>query len=142
MYAKTITYEDYNGTTRTEEFFFNLNKTEVIGWLVQNGDYTLDAKLEQLSKENNNQEILKIFEDLVQMSCGKKSLDGRRFDKSPEAKADFLETEAYPKMLSEMLADAKVAADFINKIIPKDLSDEIEKMMKNNPEQFAVITGQ
>ena len=30
MIKKTITYEDYNGVERTENFYFNLNKAEVL----------------------------------------------------------------------------------------------------------------
>ena len=30
MLKKTITYEDYNGNTITEDFYFNLSKAEVI----------------------------------------------------------------------------------------------------------------
>ena len=30
MLKKTITYKDYNGTERTEDFYFNLTKAEVM----------------------------------------------------------------------------------------------------------------
>ena len=30
MLKKTVTYTDYNGTERTEDFYFNLSKAEVI----------------------------------------------------------------------------------------------------------------
>ena len=29
MYVKTITYTDYDGEERTENFYFNLNKAEI-----------------------------------------------------------------------------------------------------------------
>ena len=29
MLKKTITYKDYNGVERTEDFWFNLNETEI-----------------------------------------------------------------------------------------------------------------
>ena len=30
MLKKTITYVDYNGTERTEDFYFNLTKAEIL----------------------------------------------------------------------------------------------------------------
>ena len=30
MYKKTITYTDYNGVERTEDFWFNLSKAELV----------------------------------------------------------------------------------------------------------------
>ena len=30
MLKKTITYTDYNGNSRTEDFYFNLTKTELM----------------------------------------------------------------------------------------------------------------
>ena len=33
MLKKTITYTDYNGTTRKEDFYFNLTQAEVTGGL-------------------------------------------------------------------------------------------------------------
>lgn len=134
MYKKTITYTDYDGNKRTEDHYFNLTKAEIIKWLTTSGDYTLDKVFEKLSSERNGREIMNIFEGLITMAYGKKSLDGRRFDKSEEAKRDFLETEAYSVLFSELVTDASKAAEFMNNIIPNELAEEIEKVMKENPE--------
>lgn len=32
MLKKTMTYEDYNGVPRTEDFYFNLTPAEVTRW--------------------------------------------------------------------------------------------------------------
>jgi 5'-deoxynucleotidase YfbR-like HD superfamily hydrolase len=77
---------------------------------------------------------MEIFADLIYMSYGRKSLDGRRFEKSEEIKRDFMETEAYSVLFTELVTDAKKAADFINAIVPKELSDEIERIIKENPD--------
>lgn len=132
MLKKTIKYEDYEGIIREEDFYFNLSKAEVIRWLTTNGDYTLDKVLEKLSKERNGKEIMKIFEDLIHLSYGKKSIDGRRFEKTEDIWKEFYETEAYSELFMELVTDAKKASDFVNKIIPKTFSDEINKIMKEN----------
>lgn len=133
MYKKTITYTDYDGNQRTEDYYFNLSKAEIIKWLTTSGDYTLDKVFEKLYAERNGKEIMNVFEELLYQAYGKKSLDGRRFDKSEEVKRDFMETEAYSVLFTELVTDAKKAGDFINKIIPRDLAEEVEKIMSENP---------
>lgn len=133
MLKKTITYTDFNGNERTEDFYFNLNKSEVIKWLTTNGDYTLDKLLERLSKERNGKKIMEIFEGLIHTSYGRKSLDGRKFEKNDAIWKDFYETEAYSVLFTDLVTDAKKAADFVNQIIPKELSEEISKIVAANP---------
>lgn len=134
MLKKTITFEDYDGNTRTEDHYFNLNKAEVIKWLTTSGEYTLDKVLERLSTERNGKKIMEIFEDLIHLSYGRKSLDGRKFEKTEEIWNDFCQTEAYSILFTEIVTDAKKASDFVNKIIPKDLAHEVEKIISENPE--------
>lgn len=136
MLMKTIEFEDYDGNTRTEDHYFNLNKAEVIKWLTTTGDYTLDKVLDRLSSERNGKKIMDIFEGLIRLSYGKKSLDGRKFEKSDEIWNDFYQTEAYSVLFTELVTDAKKAADFVNQIIPKSLSTEVERIIKENPEQL------
>lgn len=134
MHVETIKFEDYDGNAREEKHYFNLNKAEVIKWLTTSGDYTLDKVLERLSTERNGKKIMEIFDNMIHLAYGKKSLDGRKFEKSDEIWNDFYQTEAYSTLFTELVTDAKKAADFVNKIIPKDLADEVEKIIKDNPE--------
>lgn len=134
MLMKTISYVDYDGNKRTEEHFFHLNKAEVIKWLTTSGDYTLDKVLERLSKERNGKKIMEIFEDLIRQSYGRKSVDGRKFEKTEEIWNDFYHTEAYSILFTELVTDAKKAAEFVNAIIPNDLATEVEKIIKDHPE--------
>lgn len=129
MLKKTITYEDYDGNERTEDFFFNLSKAEVVDWLTTSGGYTLDKVMEKLIKTENSKEIMEIFKDLIYRSYGEKSLDGRRFIKSKEVKDNFVETEAYSVLYMELIGDAQKASAFFNGIIPKDLAAEVNKIM-------------
>lgn len=134
MLKRTITFENYDGVTITEDFYFNLSKAEIIKWLTTSGDYTLDKKLERLFKERNGKEIMNIFDELLTISFGKKSIDGHLFDKSEEVKKEFLYSPAYSIIFTELVTDAKKAAEFVNAIIPKDMAEEIEKAMKDNPD--------
>lgn len=133
MLKKTIEFVDYDGNKRKEDHYFYLNKAEVIKWLTTTGDYTLDKVLDRLSTERNGQKIMAIFEELIHLSYGRKSLDGRRFEKSEEIWEDFHQTEAFSNLFIELVTDARKAADFVNQIIPSSLSDEVEKLMKESP---------
>lgn len=133
MYKKTITFTDYEDNTRTEDHYFNLNRSEIIKWLTTTGDYTLDKVLERLSTERNGKKIIEIFENLIHLSYGVKSLDGRKFEKSEEIWNNFYQTEAYDVLFTELVTDARKAADFVNKVIPKDLAAEVEKIIRENP---------
>lgn len=134
MHSREITYTDYDGNTRTEKFLFNLNKAELIQWLSTTGDYTLDKVLLRLAEKRNGKEVMKIFEDLIYLTYGEKSLDGRRFDKSEEVKKNFMQTEAYSMLFTELVTDGAKAAEFIRAVIPKELTDELEEVFKNNPD--------
>ncbi len=134
MLVKKIKFTDYDGNKREEEHYFNLNKSELIKLLVSTGgDYTLDKAFEKIYKERNGKEIMDTFENLIRMSYGKKSLDGRKFEKNDEIWNDFYQTEAYDILFTELVTNAKAAAEFINGIIPKNLSNEVADMIKKDP---------
>lgn len=65
MYVRKILYTDFHGNKREDEFYFNLNKAEVIKWLTTTGDYTLDKVLQKVAKERNGKQIIEIFEDML-----------------------------------------------------------------------------
>lgn len=135
MLKKTISYTDYDGNERKEDFYFNLTKAEIIEWLRStDGSYTLDKYMERIAKEKNGRKIIETFKDIIWRSYGEKSLDGRRFIKSDEVKLAFTETEAYSILFTELVTDAKKAADFMNAIVPLDLVEEIKKIMEENPD--------
>lgn len=134
MLKRTIKFEDYDGNKRTEDHYFNMNKSEVIKWLTTSGDYTLDKVMDRLTKERNGKEIMRIFEEMIKISYGKKSLDGRKFEKSEEIWNDFYQTEAYSELFTDLVTDAVKAAEFFNGIIPKQLGDEVKKIMDQYPD--------
>lgn len=136
MLIKTIEFVDYDGNKRKEQHYFNLNKAEVIKWLTTAGDYTLDKVLDRLSNERNGKKIMEHFENMIRLSYGRKSLDGRKFEKSEEIWNDFYQTEAYSVLFTELVTDAKKAAEFVNGIIPKNLADEVTKLIKEHPEEI------
>ena len=120
MIKKTIAYEDFNGQTREEDFYFNLTKAELTEMeLSMNGG--LSQLLEKIIKENDQKQIIEYFKKIVLGSYGVKSLDGRSFVKSDELRTEFASTMAYSELFMELATDAEKAAEFVNGIMPKGL---------------------
>lgn len=120
MIKKTITYMDYNGTERTEDFYFNLSKAE-IAEMELSVDGGLSKMLEDVVNSKDNKQIVKIFKELVLNAYGEKSPDGRRFIKSKELSDGFSQTEAYSEIFMELALDANAAAEFVNGILPANM---------------------
>ena len=120
MLKKTVTYVDYNGIERTEDFYFNLSKAEIteMELSVEGG---LSKMLEDVVNSKDNKQILSVFKEIILKAYGEKSVDGRRFVKSKELSEEFAQTEAYSELFIELALDEKAAADFINGIMPANL---------------------
>lgn len=118
MLKKTITYIDFNGVERTEDFYFNLTKAEIaeMELEVPGGMTTM---IERITKTQDTPSLIKVFKDLILRSYGKKSDDGRRFIKNAELIDEFKDSEAYSELFMELATDADAAAAFVNGITPK-----------------------
>lgn len=127
MLKKPITYVDYNGVERTEDFYFNLTKAEIVKMQSSvKGGY--DVRLKGIAADLNGANIMEFFEDLIAKSYGEKSDDGRRFMKSEEISKAFMETPAYDVLFEEMVTNADAASNFVNAIMPADVT---KKALKN-----------
>lgn len=117
MVKKTINYTDYDGNTRTEDFYFNLNKAEVaVMELSINGG--LSQMLKKIVEEKDSKQMVEMFKDLILRAYGQKSDDGRRFVKNQELRDAFSQTEAYSDLFMELASNPEAAATFVNGIIP------------------------
>lgn len=130
MLTKTITYKDYDGTERTETFYFNLNEAE-IARMHLTIDGGMKAYINKIVNAKSNIEIIKFFDKILEASYGVKSDDGKRLIKSPELFKAFTETEAYNILYIELLGNqGKNAADFIQAIIPDVENSDTLKVIK------------
>lgn len=131
MLKKTITYTDYNGVERTEDFYFYLSKAD----LMEMEMGTTGGFAEMIQKVVNAQDapaIIKIFKDLILKAYGEKSADGKRFIKNNELREAFSQTEAYSQLFMELATDSDAAAKFVNGIMPADVSEKIQNNAETN----------
>lgn len=117
MLKRTITYKDYNGEERTEDFYFNLSQAEVTE-MEMSVDGGLAEKLNRIILAKDGKQIIEAFKDLVLRSYGEKSPDGKRFIKSKELRDAFEQNPAYSIIFMELATNADMAANFVNGVVP------------------------
>lgn len=117
MLKKTITYTDYNGTERTEDFYFNLTKAEIME-MEMGIDGGMVEMINKIVAAKDAPSIIAIFKDLILKAYGEKSADGKRFIKSKEISTAFSQTEAYSDLYMELATNSDEAAKFVNGIVP------------------------
>lgn len=123
MLKKTIKYVDYDGNKREEDFYFNISKAE-LAMMESSVIGGFKKYLEKITQAQDNVSIMKTFKELIHMSYGEKSADGRRFVKSEDSAIAFEQTEAYSELILELLSDDGVAAaKFVSGVLPKDIVD-------------------
>ena len=126
MLKKTITYQDYFGTTRTEDYYFNFTSTELSD-MQMSVDGGLNTKLDQMIKAKNNKDIYNTFVEIVLAAYGEVSPDGKYFlkkDENGHRLADkFRQSLAYDALMDEICENEGTIAEFCKGIIPKKAAE-------------------
>lgn len=129
MIKKPMTYTDYNGEQRTEDFYFNFTKTELMKTklmeLELNTKGGLTAAIETIAKTKNLPAIIEIFDELILKSYGIKSADGKRFEKSEQLSREFSQTEAYDQLFQEISTNPDALEKFVTGVIPAGMVNQI-----------------
>ena len=127
MLKKSITYEDLEGTKITEDFYFHLSKADLIEMEMSHKGGLHDY-LQRIVDDQDGKAIIAEFKELIMSSYGERSMDGKRFIKTPELREEFQSSEAYSALFMELCTDADAAGDFINGIIPSGLAEDVAKL--------------
>ena len=130
MYAKEITYNDYNGVERKETFLFDLSEAEILEMELSTvGGF--EQYVNKIINAQDTPQLVKLFKELILKAYGVKSDDGRRFIKTEEIAREFSQTRAYSKLFMELATDAQAAAEFVNKIVPESMTDADNSKIKS-----------
>ena len=130
MYAKEITYNDYNGVERKETFLFDLSEAEILEMELSTvGGF--EQYVNKIINAQDTPQLVKLFKELILKAYGVKSDDGRRFIKNDKLREEFSQTPAYSKLFMELATDAQAAAEFVNKIVPESMSDVDNSKIKS-----------
>lgn len=117
MRKETITYVDFNGEERSEDFYFNMTAADIamLEFRLEGG---MDAYITKIINERDQEKIIDTFCKIIDLSYGVKGLDGG-FYKTAENLAKFKASQAYSDLFMKLM-DADYAAQFVNDIMPKD----------------------
>lgn len=126
MLKKTIEFVDYFGNPRKQDFYFNFTKSELMEMNLY-ADGGLDRLIEKIIQTQDNRRLVDYFKEIIFKSYGEKSEDGTRFIKSVELSIAFSQTPAYDQLFMELATDAEKASEFINGIVPEDISKQLNE---------------
>jgi hypothetical protein len=134
---KTITYQDHNGETVSEDFFFHLSKAELVE-LELSHQGGLSAALQRIIEAEDGKGIIAEFKKIILGAYGKRSEDGRRFIKNQEIREEFESSEAYSALFMELVTNTDAAVEFVNGVIPTGMLEEAARIADNPPVIAAV----
>lgn len=127
MIKKTITYKDFDGNDRSEEYRFHLYKHELIemNFSAAGG---MEKMLKSIVETQDVGRMLEVFKELILKSYGELSSDGKTFIKIKDGHRladDFAQTPAYEALYMELITNEEKAIEFINNLVPNDLKQEL-----------------
>jgi hypothetical protein len=125
---KTITYENFNDETVTEDHYFHLSMAEITEMELSHAD-GLSTALQRIVDAEDGKGIVETIQGIILKAYGKRSPDGRRFSKSEEIRNEFMETGAYSELFMELATNAQAAAEFVNGLVPKGMAEKIKTLL-------------
>lgn len=127
MIKKTVTYEDLNGVSRTESFYFHYYESEILEMeLSVDGGFA--ERIQRIIDAKDQTTLIRVIKKFVLDAYGVKSDDGRQFIKNDEVRARFEQCPAYSKIFMELVLDDKVAADFVNGVVPPEMAERVKQL--------------
>lgn len=118
MRKETITYEDWDGNERKEEFLFNISKSELFTMQYEK-EGGLAAYLQKILAAKDSVKLITFFNWLLLESYAEKTEDGKSLIKTEEIKNKFKGSIPYDIIYNKMLEDPDYAMKFIQDILPK-----------------------
>ena len=142
MLKETITYDDFDGVSTTEEMYFNLTKLELTEMAMDlpdgiaegiNAESSPADILAAITDKLGQKGIIEFIKRMVAKAYGIKKLgqDGKaRFFKSAQVTEDFESSMAFQAFVMELISNDDASARFFNGIIPSELVDQLPPEMQ------------
>lgn len=134
MIKETVTYEDFNGNTHTEELHFNMTEFELTEFAMELPEDLADSVKPDASPAEimtvvvsklGRKGIVDFIKRLVIASFGVKSEDGLSFIKNEKIATQFANSMAFHTFVMELISNDDASAKFFNGIIPAKLAAKI-----------------
>lgn len=138
MLKETITYDDFDGVSTTEEMYFNLTKLELTELAMELPDglaEEVDMEAPQAAmlsaiaaKMGGNKGIIEFVKRLVLKAYGikRQGADGKmKFIKNEQIAEEFASSMAYHNFVMELMTDDEKSMKFFSAVIPSDMAAQI-----------------
>lgn len=138
MLKKTVKYLDFDDQPQEETLYFNITMTEFTDHMdLAERVEKLDAIMKEERREMTTAEVksvLDLVKELVYLSYGVRSADGKRFSKKDENGVprwhEFVETAVYDTFVYSLFVNPQEAVDFVIGVLPADLRAEARKSVE------------
>ncbi len=139
MFKHRIIWDDFNGQTHQEDFYFNMLVPEFAD-LEFHPEFggSFSEYIRQGMKSGEGQKIYMIFKLLVVHSYGRRSEDGQYFRKNTEWTNDFLESPAWEQFFLWLTDETKGhsnAGSFWEGVFPEALKQQAAALEEANTEK-------
>lgn len=111
MFKQNITYTDFNGVERKEDFYFHLSLPEVTRLEAELGR-SMEEHVKDLVSNQDLKTLIDFLEKMILNSYGRKTSDGKSFYKSKELKQEFEYSQAYAELFEMLLTNPELARKF------------------------------
>lgn len=138
MIKRTVTYKDFLGNSREDEFRFNLTEDEMMD-LVKEDEMFSQDHIAHVMEIKDGIEMYRILRRMILASYGVLTEDGKVFRKPAEALYDFAHSAAYTQLLEDLTGteDFGKLKSFIMGIIPSKYAERLA----SDPQLIALSAG-
>lgn len=134
-----ITYKDYNGEQRKEDFYFHLSEAELSELeLIYHtyGDSETSGfagYLQETVRSGDGQRIVNVIKDLIKRAYGIRTPDGRSFIKTEHDYLVFSGTPAYSELFMQLAYNPDITAKFFVGILPASMQGAAQQRLAETP---------
>ena len=142
MLKKTMTTVDFGGTERTEDYYFNLTKAEIMEMqLCTDGGFAETVK--KIVEAKNQLELTRLFKKIICASYGVLSPDGRKFVKNQQVLDDFMANGCAAMGLIDLIESAHANVVGVGIVIEKGFQQGGRMLREKGlrVESLAIVDG-
>lgn len=127
MIELDIKFKNFANREVTEKYFFHLSLVEIAD-IELRGEEGLEDRFRTAMRTKNGAAVLDLLRDLMLISVGRQSADGRKFIKNDEIREDFEQTGAYSALFVQLATGELDAVKFFTGVMPADLHEKAAVM--------------
>ena len=131
MIKRTITFEDLDGNSITDDFYFHISMSEV-SKMELGTEGGMAEKLKKLVAASKGKDIIEQFEGILHSAYGVRSENNRQFIKNEQVWQEFYQSDAYNVLFMQLISDEDASAAFVRGILPANFEAEVARITQQN----------